>query len=316
MRAVIARRRPLDQCRKAYAVEPQQLKFTEITVLTHPEACEGLTDALLGAGARGVAEERRPLHVRVTAYLPEDEQLEDRVRKVRERLAALERQGLRIGPGTIGLRTLEEKAWSEAWRDHFQTLNVAPGLVIVPSWEKHEAEEGEVVVVLEPGAAFGTGGHPTTRLCLRALVRHLRPGDRVIDVGCGSGILAIAAAVLGASHVLATDNDVAALPIAQANAKRNAVADRIRFLEADLLTGISGPWDLVVCNIVAEEVIRLAESLPSLLSRGARCIVSGFVGASIARVEDALSGAGLTMLETPGEEGWAACVAMRPDRGP
>ncbi len=296
-------------------MEPQELKFTEITVLTHLEACEGLTDALLGAGAKGVVEERRPLHVRVTAYLPADEQLEDHVRKVRQRLAALERQGLRIGPGTLGLHTLEQKVWSEAWRDQFQILKVTPGLVIVPSWEKYEPDEGEVVVVLEPGAAFGTGGHPTTRLCLRGLVRHLQPGDRVIDVGCGSGILAIAAAVLGASHVLATDNDVTALPIAQANAKRNAVADRIRFLEADLLTGVSGSWDLVVCNIVAEEVIRLAEALPSLLSGGGRCIVSGFVGASIARVEDALSGAGLTMVETPGEEGWAACVAMRPHRG-
>jgi ribosomal protein L11 methyltransferase len=296
-------------------VTPQELEFTEITILTHPEASEGVTDALLGAGATGVAEERRPLHVRVTAYLPKDDGLEGRVHQVRERLAALEREGLRIGPGTIGLRTLEEKAWSEAWKDQFEILKVTRGLVIVPSWEEYEPEEDEAVVVLEPGAAFGTGGHATTRLCLRALVQHLRPGDRVADVGCGSGILAITAAVLGATSVLATDNDRTALPVAQANAKRNAVADQTRFVEADLLSEVSGPFDLVVCNIVAEEVNRLADSLPALLSRGGRCIASGFVTANIPRVEDALNRSGLDMLETPSEEGWAACVAARPDRG-
>ncbi len=293
----------------------QESKLTEITILTHPEASEGLVDALLGVGAAGVAEERRPLHVRVIAYLPQDDSLEDRVRQVRERLAALEREGVRIGPGTIGLRVLEEAAWGESWKDHFQTLEVTPGLVIVPSWEERERKQDELVVVLEPGAAFGTGGHATSRLCLRGLVQHLRPGDRVADVGCGSGILAITAAVLGASAVVATENDRAALSVAQANAKRNAVADQIRFVEADLLSGISGPFDLVVCNIVAEEVIRLAEGLPALLGRGGRCITSGFVAASIPRVEDALSQSGLQTLETPSEEGWAACIAARPDRG-
>ncbi len=295
----------------------EETQYTEITILTHPEAAEGVTDALLGFGASGVAEERRPLHVRLLAYLPKDDELEQRVRELRERLTALERQGLRIGPGTIGLRTLEERAWSEAWKDQFQVLKVTPGLVIVPTWEEYEPAEGEFVVALEPGAAFGTGGHPTTRLCLRALVQHTRPGDRVADVGCGSGILAITAAALGAREVVATDTDRTALPVAQANARRNNVADRISFKEVDLLSGVGGPFDLVVCNIVAEEVIRLAESfpVPALLTKGGRCIVSGFVTATIARVEDALNRGGLRTLETPSEEGWAACVAMRPERG-
>ncbi len=290
-------------------------EFTEIAVLTHPEAAEGIADALFSIGASGVTEERRPLHVRVIAYLPRDDTLEERVRKVRERLSALEREGLRIGPGTIALRALEQIAWSEAWKDQGQLLKVIPGLVIAPSWENYEAQEGEFVVVLEPGAAFGTGGHPTTRLCLRGLVRHMRPGDRVADVGCGSGILAIAAAALGAREVVATDNDGTSLAVAQANARRNAVADQIRFADTDLLADTAGPFDLIVCNIVAEEVIRLAESFPALLSRGGRCVTSGFVTASVPRVEDALNSSGLQTLETPSEEGWAACIAMRPERG-
>ena len=292
----------------------EEPRYTEITILTHPEAAEGLADVLLALGANGVAEERHPLHVRLLAYLPVDDALEERVREVRARLTALEAQGLRIGPGTVGVRTLEQQAWSEAWKDHFQILKVTTGLVIVPTWEEYEPAEGEYVVVLEPGAAFGTGGHATTRLCLRALVQHLRPGDQVADVGCGSGILAITAAALGARAVVATDNDRTALPVAQANARRNKILDPITFKEADLLSDIAGPFDLIVCNIVAEEVIRLAESFPAMLTKGGRCIASGFVAASIPRVEDALTRGGLRMLETPSEEGWAACVAVRPER--
>lgn len=290
----------------------QEPEYTEITILTHPEAVEGLADVLLELGAQGVAEERRPLHSRVIAYLLKSEELDSNVRTIRERLTSLERQGLRIGPGTIGLRTLETKAWSEAWKDLFQILKVTPGLIIVPSWEEYKPEPGEVVVVLEPGAAFGTGGHATTRLCLRGLVQYLRPGDRVADVGCGSGILAVTAAVLGAREVVATDNDRAALPITQMNARRNSVSEVIRMIEADLLPPGSASFDLIVCNIVAEEVMRLAESLPDLLVRGGRVVTSGFVSASIPRVEDALVRAGLEILETPSEEGWAACIAIRP----
>ena len=293
----------------------EEPKYTEITILTHPEAAEGVADILLTLGAKGVAEERRPLNIRLIAYLPSNDQLEDRVREIRARLTALEREGLRIGPGTVGVRTLEHKTWSEAWKDQFQILKVTPGLVIVPTWEEYEPAEGEFVVVLEPGAAFGTGGHATTRLCLRGLVQHMRPGDRVADVGCGSGILAITAAALGAREVVAVENDRTALPVAQANARRNSVTSQIAFKEADLLSDTAGPFDLIVCNIVAEEVIRLSESFPAMLTKGGRCIVSGFVTASIPRVEDALNRHGLRTIETPSEEGWAACVAMRPERG-
>lgn len=293
----------------------EEPRYTEITILTHPEAVEGVADILLTLGAKGLAEERRPLNVRLIAYLPSDDDLEAGVREVRARLTALEREGLRIGPGTVGVRTLEQKTWSEAWKDQFQILKVAPGLVIVPTWEEYEPAEGEFVVLLEPGAAFGTGGHATTRLCLRGLVQHMRPGDRLADVGCGSGILAITAAVLGAREVVAVENDRTALPVAQANARRNNVTSQITFREADLLSDTAGPFDLIVCNIVAEEVVRLSESFPAMLTKGGRCIVSGFVTASIPRVEDALNRHGLRTVETPSEEGWAACVAVRPERG-
>jgi ribosomal protein L11 methyltransferase len=292
--------------------EPQ---ITEITVLIHPEAAEGLSDILFSLGAHGVVEERQPLQTRVTAYLPQDEKLEERVRAVRERLSALEREGLRIGPGTVGLRTVGAQVWSEAWADHFGVHRIAPQLVVAPTWEEYQPAPGESVVLLDPGAAFGTGGHATTRLCLRALVEHMRPGDRVADVGCGSGILAITAALLGAREVVATDSDAAALRVARQNATRNGVADQVQVIEADLLPPSLAPFDLIVCNIVAQEVVRLAEGLRSLLSPGGRFIGSGFFVTSLAMVEDALAAGGLEMLTALGEEGWSACVAVRPERG-
>jgi ribosomal protein L11 methyltransferase len=293
-------------------VTAAQPKFTEVTILTHTDAIEGIIDVLLSAGAKGVVEERRPLNVQVTAYLPEGEGLDERVRAIRTRLSDLERQGLRVGPGTIGLRTLEARAWSEAWRDHFEILRITPALTVAPAWEEYEPAADETVIVLEPGAAFGTGGHPTTRLCLASLVRHLRPGDRMADVGCGSGILAVTAALLGASPIIATDNDRTALPVAMANADRNNVAGQIEFVEADLLPERLGAFDLITCNIVAEEVLRLTEGFPALLTRGGRFIASGFMTTALPRIEDALERAQLSVLETPGEEGWAACVAVRP----
>jgi ribosomal protein L11 methyltransferase len=289
--------------------EPQ---YTEITVLVHPDVVEGLTDILLTLGARGVVEERRPLATRVAAYLLADENLETRVRAIRERLSALEAEGLRIGPGTIGVRTVGAEAWSESWRDHFQVQQIAPGLVIAPSWENYQAKPGESVVVLDPGAAFGTGGHATTRLCLRGLVEHIRPGDRVADVGCGSGILAVTAAVLGASEVIAIDTDLTALPVARQNARKNNVADIVKVMDGDLLSASLGTFNLIVCNIVATEVIRLAGGLRALLEPGGVFIGSGFLLTNIPIVEDALARAGLQPSGTLSEEGWAACVAKRP----
>ena len=293
------------------ASEPQ---YTEITILTHAEAVEGLGDILLCLGAKGIAEERRPLQVRVTAYLLADDKLDESVRAVRERLAALEGEGLRIGPGTIGLRTVGARVWSEAWKDQFQIQQIAPRLIVAPSWEEYEAKPGESVVVLDPGAAFGTGGHPTTRLCLRALVEHLRPGDRVADVGCGSGILAVTAALLGANHVVATDNDSGARAVALQNAKRNGVAGRVEVIEADLAPERASQFDVIVCNIVSQEVRRLTQRLREILSPGGRFIGSGFLVTALPPIEDELANAGLRIITTPSEEGWAACVAVRPDR--
>ncbi len=290
----------------------EQPQFTEVTILVHPDVVEGLVDILLSTDAKGVVEERRLLAVRMTAYWPSDGQLEERVKLVRERLSALEAAGLRVGPGTIGIRALGAESWSEAWKDHFQVQQIAPGLVIAPSWENYQAKPGEAVVTLDPGAAFGTGGHATTRLCLRGVVENVHPGDLVADVGCGSGILAVTAAVLGASKVIAIDNDATTLPVARQNARKNHVSDIVQVIDGDLLDPSMGPFNLIVCNIIATEVVRLASGLRSLLAPGGTFIGSGFLVTNIPIVEDALARAGLVPAGCLTEEGWAACIAKLP----
>ncbi len=293
----------------------QEAQHVEITILVHPEAVEGISDALFSIGAKGIVEERLPLHVRVTAYLSEAKEVDERLAAIRRRLAALEKEGLRLGPGTITHRTVSPQAWESLWKQHFKVWRVAPGLVIAPSWEKYRPEAGECAVTLDPGAAFGTGDHPTTRLCLRLLVGRLRPGDRVADVGCGSGILAITAAVLGAREVIATDSDPGAVSVARQNVRRNGVADVVKVFEGDLLSDHQGSFDLIVCNILAQEVMRLAGEARALLNPGGTFIGSGFEGSVATMVEDALAKAGLEMVSTVGEEGWTACVAVRPGPG-
>jgi len=296
-------------------METAEPQYTEVTILVHPEAVEGVSEALFSVGATGVVEERLALQVRVTAYLLADGNLEQHIKTIRHRLSALEREGLRLGPGTITQRPVAPQVWSELWKEHFKVQHVAPGLVIAPSWEEYQPEAGECVVVLDPGAAFGTGGHATTRLCLRLLVAYVKPGDRVADVGCGSGILAITAAMLGAREVIATDNDPGAVMAARQNVRRNRVEEEVKVVEADLFPELHRPFDLIVCNILAEEVIRMAANLRPRLAPGGRFICSGFQAASVATVEDALVKAGLRMVSPTGEEGWAACVAMRPAVG-
>ena len=298
--------------------------FIEVSVLLHPDAVEGVSGVLLALGAKGVADEGPPVGAhssapavvqrKVTAYFPDDGRDSERVAAVEQRLDDLRAAGIEVGVGFAAVRVVEEAEWGDLWRVHFHASRIAPNLIIVPSWEEHQPKPGEHVITLDPGAAFGTGGHATTRLCLRLLAEHVHPGDRVADIGCGSGVLAIAAARLGASCVIATDSDPTALPVAHFNVERNRVTDRVEILETDLIPLDRGPFDLAVCNILAPEVIRLAADLPALLAPGGRFIGSGFVLPSIPEVKEALTRAGLEVLATPEEGEWAAVIARLPEQ--
>lgn len=225
------------------------------------------------------------------------------------------------------LRELAEEDWAEAWKQQYHLLRAGRRIVIVPAWEEYEPVPGEIVVYLEPGMAFGTGLHPTTRLCLEALEAHLAPGGTVLDVGTGSGVLAIAAAKLGARLVLALDADPVAVTVAEENVQRNGTAAQVavrhgslpggdvvprHFLidgTLDLLT--AGSYDLVLVNILAPVIRGMAEALAARAAPGGRLITAGLIETQEADVTLALQGQGLQVIERTQEKDWVALVLLK-----
>lgn len=218
----------------------------------------------------------------------------------------------------IRYREVRDQDWAEEWKRYFGVLHVGRRFVVRPSWETYEARPGELVIELDPGTAFGTGQHETTRLCLEALERHVRPGTAVLDVGTGSGILAVGAVRLGAASVRACDVDENAIVAAVENIRRNAVEGAVDVRAGSV--GAEWPWDepaeasadLVVANISSVALIALMAELAAALKAGGCFIGSGFIESGRAGVEAAVRTAGLEPVEVFEDGEWRCLVARKP----
>ena len=274
--------------------------------------------AALDAPFRNVEPERFGLeltdgHATVRAFFPAPLPPAER-RALRRRLSALP-----LGAPLPRLRYAEagRDDWSEAWKAFHRPVRVGR-LLVQPSWEDAAARPGDLVITVDPGRAFGTGSHETTRLCLAALDRLVRPGGAVLDVGTGSGVLALAAARLGASRVDALDTDPAAVEAASANAERNGLSDRIDAREGSL--GASWPWelgpragyDLVVMNIALATVLELLPDAAAALRPGGALAASGFLAEAAPEVEAAARAAGLRAEAAEFDGEWGAVTARAP----
>ena len=216
---------------------------------------------------------------------------------------------------------LRENDWATSWQKYYKPLAVGKRLYIVPEWERGEpAPEGRTALYLNPGLTFGTGSHASTRLCLEWLEEFVRPGGRVLDLGCGSGILSVAALLLGAETALGVDIDPKAVDVAYENAALNGLGrDRCTFLAGDILTdGSLGaelarePWDLGLAHIVADVIIPLSARAEELLAPGGAFLCSGIIDTRAREVETALEGNGLRILSRKERDGWVA-LAARPE---
>ena len=206
---------------------------------------------------------------------------------------------------------IDEQEWETAWRKHYKTLRVGNRLIIKPAWEDYEAMTGQVVIEIDPGMAFGTGQHATTRLCLLAFETYLRPGMTVLDLGTGSGILAIAAAKLGASSILALDINPAVVVIARSNVEANGVAGIVTVEQGTLPQGTKGKiFDLVAVNITADVIEELSHSLASCLEPKGILIASGFAEERLEGVIERLDQVGIKTMEVLAEEQWRTIVAQ------
>ena len=212
-------------------------------------------------------------------------------------------------PYTVETEGVEQEDWQNGWRKYYHPMDIGKRLAIVPSWQEYDTDR--VKLILDPGLAFGTGGHETTSLCLEALDEGVRGGERVLDIGTGSGILAIAALKLGAGSAEGVDIDPVAVRTAGENAALNGVADKLTVLVGDLSDKASGRYDIITANIVANAIISLAPAVPGLMAENATFIASGIIDSRKDEVIAGLEKAGLSVVEVKEKRGWECIVCKK-----
>ncbi len=230
---------------------------------------------------------------------------------VREQLVYLRQQAADIDLGTLRLEmnNAADEDWAENWKKYYKPFRIGSHLVVKPTWEPYQAKADDVIIELDPGMAFGTGTHETTNMCMMLLEKHMNAGMRVMDVGTGSGILAIAAAKLGAKAVLAVDIDPDAVKVATENIERNQVKGQVRAVQGDLVKSEAMTCDLAVANIIADAICALAAPLRRHLVSGGPLICSGIIREREQDVLDALQAAGYTVADRLTQGEWVALCA-------
>jgi ribosomal protein L11 methyltransferase len=314
------------------------VEWLEITVNCSPEHAEAVADVLARYAPGGVAIQQNALDLKgdewrpdgplepvaaVRVYLPIEPGLEDKRQQVEEALWHLRQ----IAPIPEPLfSTVAEKEWANAWKEHFHVTRIGRHFVIKPSWREYAPQPDDVVIELDPGMAFGTGLHPTTQMCLVALEKHLKPGDRVLDLGTGSGILAIGAVKLGAATCLATDIDPVAVESARANVAANHASNQIE-VEQGSLAQISNlkcqipnapfetfnlTFDILLVNILAKIIVELCgQGLSEMVKPGRLAVLAGLIDTQEAGVREALERSGLDVIERTQEKDWVGLVCRK-----
>jgi ribosomal protein L11 methyltransferase len=300
------------------------MKWLELSLRAPAEYVEPLSVIFQRYGHGGVAVEQ------VGGYNPDEDESapDDSTAILRsylpiDRTTASRREQIRIAVDLISRlcplppldeRVIEEGEWMESWKSHFSVLHMGR-IVICPSWMEYEAKPGEVVIGMDPGMAFGTGHHPTTHMCLTELEKLVTPGMRVLDVGTGSGILTVAAAKLGASHVLALDNDPLAIKAARANVKANGLQRVVKVQRRALSPDdrAENGFDLVVANLYTKVILNLGPTLMAQLVPRGTLIVSGIMADRAPEVKEHLEAEGFALLRMAQEGDWAVLVGSKAD---
>lgn len=242
-------------------------------------------------------------HSIIHLYLEPQENPTETVAFLRERLSAC---GI---ASEVDTKTISEQDWANNWKQYFKPLSVGSRLLICPTWETVENTENRVKLSIDPGMAFGTGGHDTTRMVLEAVERYITPESDVLDVGCGSGILSVASLLLGARTAVGVDIDALAVKMAVENGAINGFAEpRYRILQGDLVDKISGRYRIILANIVADAILKLSPVIPQFLLSGGVYIVSGIIEERGAEVEAGLLACGFTIKERLTHGGWCCFV--------
>lgn len=313
------------------------MKWTEVKVETASEAVEAISNIMMEAGASGVAiedaldienfesdlygeilDKEQFTHIKegaiVMAYFPETTFLPETLPFMKENILRLPEYGLSIGKNEMTISEVAEIDWATAWKKYYHPVRVTRFLTIMPSWETYHAQdEAEKIIILDPGMAFGTGTHPTTRLTLQALETVLRGGETVLDVGTGSGVLSIASRYLGAKGVYAYDLDEVAVAAAKENMDLNPIAADVHVSANDLLKGIDHSADVIVANILADIIVLMIEDAWRLLKQDGTFIISGIIEDKKAIVLEALTKVGFVVDQLFNQGDWYAIILKKPE---
>ncbi|PKM89717.1 MAG: 50S ribosomal protein L11 methyltransferase [Firmicutes bacterium HGW-Firmicutes-12] len=287
------------------------MEWQEISVKTEPEAVEAVSEVFHELGAGGVVIEDKDTHKQlnsiVKGYLPVNEDLSEKLENLKTELGEIARR-LEKKPYEIIQILMDEEDWANSWKVHFKPLKIGNKIVIRPTWEPYTAVGEEIVLDLDPGMAFGTGSHASTSLCIRYLEKYIKPDMLVLDVGTGTGILAMCAARLGAKEVLAVDYDPVAVRVAQENIGLNGLSNVVKTAQHDLLKGVELKADLLVANIIADVILKLLPQAEKCLQKRGILIASGIIGERKDEIIEAAVRFNYQLLEEKDEEDWTALV--------
>ena len=313
------------------------MQWNEVKVATASEAVEAVSNILMELGASGVMiedvldvenfksdaygelldkENYQTIEegAEVTAYYPETIFLPEILPQIKARISQLPEFGLAIGANQVTIAQVSEENWATAWKKYYHPVNISRFLTIVPSWQEYTPKHPEEkIITLDPGMAFGTGTHPTTRLTLQALEVVLQGGETVLDVGTGSGVLSIASKYLGANEVYAYDLDEVAVRAAKENMDLNPVAKDVTVQANDLLKDVAIAADVIVANILADIIVLMIEDAYRLLKANGRLIVSGIIEEKKAMVLDAMTKAGFEVEQLFNQKDWYAIILKKVD---
>ncbi|OZU89922.1 50S ribosomal protein L11 methyltransferase [Virgibacillus indicus] len=311
------------------------MKWSELCIHTTNEAIEPISNILHETGASGLViedpmdlvkvrenefgeiyelnpDEYPEEGVHIKAYLPMNSFLGETVEEIKQAISNLMLYDIDIGKNNVSLSEVHEEEWATAWKKYYKPVKISKKITITPTWEEYTpVSSDEIIIELDPGMAFGTGTHPTTVLSIQALEQYLKNDDIVLDVGCGSGVLSIASAFLGAKEVYAYDLDDIAVKSTTLNAKLNKTEKKIITRQNNLLDHVNLESDVIVSNILAEIIVRFIDDAWNNLKEGGLFITSGIIQNKKELVKDKLQQQGFKIIEINEMEDWVSIVAKK-----
>ncbi|WP_454053562.1 50S ribosomal protein L11 methyltransferase [Clostridium sp. Marseille-Q7071] len=305
--------------------------WIEVTVVTSSEATEAVSGFFYNTGVKGVSiidsedvefKKRNPgdwdyfdetiLDIKtgaiVKGYFKKDENFDEYLEYIKESVEKLPEFGFDKGEGVVTAAKVNEEEWENNWKKYYKPTKIGDKIIVKPIWENYEPKDNDVIVELDPGMAFGTGTHETTRMCIKSLEKYVDKNSVVFDIGTGSGILSISASKLGAEKVIAVDLDPVAVDSARKNVSYNHI-DNVEVLHGDLMEVVEGKADIVAANIIADVIIFLAEDVKEFIKREGYFISSGIILSRQEDVINKLKSCGFEILEVINDGEWACIVS-------